>query len=332
MKERVRTGRAWVALLIVWVVWGSTYLAIRVGVESMPPLLMAAVRFLIAGAIMFPLSVRRGRPTRAQWVGCGVVGILLLGANGALSVAEKTVPSGLASLLIATVPLWLLGFDAGLNRVRLGWAPVLGLLVGLAGVGFLSGSTSGSVSTTGVVISLCAAASWAFGTILSRRVPMPDNPALGSSMEMLVAGAALLAVAGANGEIGSFHPGAVSGRSWAALAYLVVVGSIIAFSAYVVAVRALPTATVATYAYVNPVIAVLLGTTMLGERLTPSMFVGGALIVGAVVLVVRRSPPAHLAHQSRERIRVEGCCLFSVCIWRACAALTAASGRCTDSW
>ncbi len=292
-REEAHRGRAWAALLIVWVVWGSTYLAIRVGVESMPPLLMAGGRFLIAGAIMFPLSVRRGRPTRAQWAGCGIVGILLLGANGALSFAEKTVPSGLASLLIATVPLWLLGFDAGLNRVRLGWAPVLGLLVGLAGVAFLSGSTSGSVSVTGVVFCLCAAASWAFGTILSRRVPMPENPALGSSMEMLVAGAVLLAVAGANGEIGSFHVGAVSGRSWLALGYLVIVGSIIAFSAYVVAVRALPTATVATYAYVNPVIAVLLGTTMLGERLTPSMFVGGALIVGAVMLVVRRRPPSH---------------------------------------
>jgi drug/metabolite transporter (DMT)-like permease len=293
LRERVRRGRAWAALLIVWVVWGSTYLAIRVSVESMPPLLMAGARFLIAGTIMFPVSVRRGRPTRAQWLGCGVVGLLMLGANGALSFAEKSVPSGLASLLIATVPLWLLGFDAGLNRVRLGWAPVLGLLVGLAGVAFLSGSTSGSVSVAGVVICLCAAASWALGTILSRRVPMPANPALGSSMEMLVAGTVLLAVAGANGEVGSFRVDAVSGRSWAAFAYLVVIGSIIAFSAYVIAVRSLPTATVATYAYVNPVIAVLLGTTMLSERLTPSMFVGGALIVGAVVLVVRRSPPSH---------------------------------------
>lgn len=293
LKNKVRRGSGWAALLIVWVVWGSTYLAIRVAVESLPPLLMAGSRFVIAGAVMFPVAVRSGRPSRAQWLGCAVVGILMLGANGALSFAERTVPSGLASLLIATVPLWLLGFDAGLNRAKLGWAPILGLVVGLVGVTFLSGSTSGSVSVAGVVICLLAAASWALGTILSRRVPTPGNPALGSSMEMLTAGAVLLAAAAAGGEFGSFHPDAVSARSWLALAYLVGIGSIVAFSAYIVAVRKLPTATVATYAYVNPVIAVLLGTTLLNERLTPSMFIGGALIVSAVVLVVRRSPPAH---------------------------------------
>ena len=311
-KDRARRGGAWAALLIVWVVWGSTYLAIRVAVESLPPLLMASSRFLIAGLIMFPFAVRQSRAsgahwaTWAQWRGCAIVGLLLLGANAALSFAERTVPSGLASLLIATVPLWLLGFDAGLNhyrgdaippnppgQARLGWTPVLGLLVGLVGVGLLSGSTSGSVSAAGVVICLFAAASWALGTILSRRVPTPDNPALGSSMQMLSAGAVLLAVAAASGELGSLHPAQVTARSWLALGYLIVFGSIIAFSAYIIAVRKLPTATVATYAYVNPVIAVLLGTTLLGERLTPSMFIGGALIVGAVVLVVRRGPAAH---------------------------------------
>src|SRR5438105_14457328 len=168
-KDRVRRGSSWAALLIVWVVWGSTYLAIRVAVESLPPLLMAGSRFVVAGLIMFPVAVRGGRPSRAQWVGCGIVGILMLGANGALSFAERTVPSGLASLLIATVPLWLLGFDAGLNRAPPGWAPVFGLLVGLVGVGFLSGSVSGSVSAGGGVVCLCGAASWALGTILSRR-------------------------------------------------------------------------------------------------------------------------------------------------------------------
>ena len=290
LKDRVRRGGGWAALLIVWVVWGSTYLAIKVAVESLPPLLMAGGRFVIAGAVMYPVAARGARPSRAQWLGCAVVGLLMLGANGALSFAERTVPSGLASLLIATVPLWLLGFDAGLNRVRLGWAPVLGLVVGLVGVGFLSGSTSGSVSVTGVVICLLSAASWALGTILSRRVPNPANPALGASMEMLTAGAVLLAVAASGGEFGSFHPGTVSARSWLAFGYLICIGSIVAFSAYVVAVRKLPTATVATYAYVNPVIAVLLGTTLLNERLTPSMFIGGALIVGAVMLVVRRPP------------------------------------------
>ena len=291
----------------MWVVWGSTYLAIRVGVESMPPLLMAAVRNLVAGVIMFPLAMRSRRaavrvgrtarywPNRAEWIGCATVGVLLLVANGAVGIGEQTIPSGLAALLVATVPLWLLGIDAMLNHARLGLAPVAGLALGLAGVGLLSGlgGGSGRISAVGVVIILAAAFTWALGTIMTRRVTIPSSPALASGMELLCGGVALLALAAAGGELGSLHLAGVSWRSWLALGYLIVVGSIVAFSAYGIAVRALPTATVATYAYVNPVIAVLLGTLILNERLTPAMFAGGALIVGAVVLVVRRSPPAH---------------------------------------
>ena len=318
---------AWVSLLIVWVVWGSTYLAIKVGVESMPPLLMAAARNLIAGMIMFPAALfsrlasgaparrllpssllRRSSvqsaprpsgsrvwPTRAEWAGCAIVGILLLVANGAVGIGEKTVPSGLAALLVATVPLWLLGIDAVLNHARLGRAPLAGLVLGLVGVGFLSGlgGGAGRISAVGVTIILIAAFTWALGTIMARRVTLPSSPALASGMELLCGGLALLALSAARGEFGSLHVAQISGRSWLALAYLTVIGSIVAFSAYGIAVRALPTPTVATYAYVNPVIAVLLGTLILSERLTPAMFGGGALIVGAVVLVVRRSPPAH---------------------------------------
>ncbi len=329
---------AWVSLLIVWVVWGSTYLAIRVGVETMPPLLMAAARNLVAGLIMFPLAIRSRRapsparlrgalrrllpsslvprssvqaaprpsgsleraatprwPTRAEWVGCAIVGILLLVANGVVGIGEKTVPSGLAALLIATVPLWLLGIDAGLNHARLGLAPMAGLALGLAGVAMLSGlgGSSRGVSVVGVITILGAAAAWALGTIMARRVTIPRSPALASGMQLLCGGVVLLALAAAAGEFGSLRLAEVSARSWLALGYLIVVGSIVAFSAYGIAVRALPTATVATYAYVNPVIAVLLGALILNERLTPAMIGGGVLIVGAVVLVVRRSPPAH---------------------------------------
>jgi drug/metabolite transporter (DMT)-like permease len=300
---------AWVSLLIVWVVWGSTYLAIRVGDETIPPLVLASARYLTAGVIMFPVALRqagsaaraagapagRYRPRRAEWLGCAVVGILLLGANGAVCVGETTVPSGLTALLIATVPLWLLGLDAVLNHARLGLAPVTGLAVGLAGVGLLSGlgGGKGGVSVSGVVIILCAAAAWALGTIMARRVRTPASPALTSAMQLLTGGAVLLVLAAVTGEFGSFRLSAVAERSWVALGYLIVVGSIIAFSAYVIAVRMLPTATVATYAYVNPVIAVLLGTFILNEPVTPGMLAGGVLIVGAVVLVVRRSPPAH---------------------------------------
>jgi drug/metabolite transporter (DMT)-like permease len=220
---------------------------------------------------------------------------LLLVANGVVGVGEKTVPSGLAALLVATVPLWLLGIDAGLNHARLGLAPAAGLALGLAGVALLSGvgGRSGGFSVVGVVIILGAAAMWALGTIMAGRVTLPSSPALASGMQLLSGGAALLVLAAATGEFGALHLAQVSARSWLALGYLIVMGSIVAFSAYGIAVRALPTATVATYAYVNPVIAVLLGTLILNERLTPVMIGGGVLIVGAVVLVVRRSPPAH---------------------------------------
>jgi drug/metabolite transporter (DMT)-like permease len=223
------------------------------------------------------------------------VGILLLVANAVVGIGERTVPSGLAALLVATVPLWLISIDAALNRTRIGLAPAAGLALGLAGVALLSGLSGGSgrTSAVGVLIILGAAAAWAAGTIMARRVTLPASPALASGMELLCGGAALLAVAAAAGELGSLRLGEVSMRSWLALGYLIVAGSIVAFSAYGIAVRTLPTATVATYAYVNPVIAVLLGTLILNEHLTPAMFAGGALIVGAVVLVARRSPPAH---------------------------------------
>jgi drug/metabolite transporter (DMT)-like permease len=294
---------AWICLLIVYVVWGSTYLAIRVGVETMPPLLMAAARSLVAGLIMFPLGLRRRRsaplasrwPSRAQWRWCATAGVLLLVGQGVVGVAERTIPSGLAALLVATVPLWLLGLDAGLNHVRLGLAPLAGLLLGLAGVALLSslGGGSGHVSIAGVLIVVGAAGLWALGTMTARRGTFPASPVLATGMELLAGGAALLVLAAATGEFGALHLSHVSARSWIALGYLIVIGSIVAFSAYGIAIRALPTATVATYAYVNPVIAVLLGALILGEQLTPAMIGGGVLVVGAVVLVVRRSPPAH---------------------------------------
>ena len=307
---------AWACLLIVYVVWGSTYLAIRVGVETMPPLLMAATRNLVAGLILFPVALRARRgggipasrrrpasgipaprrwPGRAEWLGCAVVGVLLLVANAVVGIGEQTVPSGLAALLVATVPLWLISIDAVLNHARIGLAPAAGLALGLAGVALLSGLGGGSarISAGGVVVILAAAAMWAAGTIMAGRVTLPSSPALASGMQLLCGGVTLLALAAATGEFGSLRLGEVSARSWLALGYLIVAGSVVAFSAYGIAVRTLPTATVATYAYVNPVIAVLLGTLILNERLTAAMLAGGALIVGAVALVVRRSPPAH---------------------------------------
>jgi drug/metabolite transporter (DMT)-like permease len=299
----------WLALLVVWVLWGSTYFAIRVGVETLPPLLMAGTRYVVAGLLMFPFALHSGgpgvravdRPRASGWWSAVLVGTLLLaGGNGGVSVGERTVPSGLAALLVATVPLWLILIDRILNGTRIRRLAIAGLTAGVIGVGFLAGpfgsgtghagvghgAASGSPGT-GIVIILAASVSWASGTIVSRRVPLPSRPLLATSMQMLAGGVVLLAAAAATGEFSGFDVSRVSAASWLALAYLIGPGSIIAFSAYVVAVRRLPTATVATYAYVNPVIAVLLGTSLLGEALTASMLAGGALIVVAVALVVR---------------------------------------------
>ncbi len=304
----------WLALLVVWVLWGSTYFAIRVGVETLPPLLMAGVRYIVAGLLMYPFAIRSGgpevraadRPRFAGWWSAALVGgLLLAGGNGGVSAGERSVPSGLAALLVATVPLWLIVIDRVFNGTRIGLAAMAGLVAGVVGVGFLAGPFGGSTGPAaaghggtggspgiGIVIILVASVSWASGTIASRRVPLPSRPLLATSMQMLAGGVILLAAAAVTGEFSRFDPAQVSAASVLAVAYLIGPGSIIAFSAYVVAVRRLPTATVATYAYVNPIIAVILGTSLLGEALTASMLLGGSLIVVAVVLVVRAKAPA----------------------------------------
>ena len=305
---RTASFGGWAALLVVYVVWGSTYLAIRVGVETIPPLLLAGVRYLIAGLILFPIALRTGtpelraadRPRRPAWIACGIVGLLLLlGGNGLVSVGERSVPSGFASLLVATVPLWLLVMAAALARRWVGWLPAAGLLAGLAGVALLAGlgdhASASGASSTGIAIILFASVCWALGTILSTRLKaLPQRPFLTTAMQMLTGGAIITTLAAVTGEFGSFHINHVSLGSWLALAYLIGPGSILALSAYSIAVRSLPTSTVATYPYVNPVVAVILGTTLLGEQVTWAMLAGGALIIAAVALIVwRRGTPGH---------------------------------------
>jgi drug/metabolite transporter (DMT)-like permease len=326
LAERAARDRrvGWAALLVVWVLWGSTYFAIRVGVETIPPLLMAGTRYVVAGLLMFPFAVRsrvpgepsgvsagragwfggRGgwigrrradQPRAAFWWSAAVVGALLLaGGNGGVSVAERTVPSGLAALLVATVPLWLIIIDRLVTGTRIGLIATGGLVAGVVGVGFLSGlfgggehGGAGGVSVVGVVIILAASVSWASGTIASRRLPLPARPLLATSMQMLAGGLVLFVAAAVGGEFSELDLGRVSTGSLLGLLWLIGPGSIVALSAYVVAVRRLPTATVATYAYVNPIIAVILGTALLGEAVTVPMLLGGALVVVAVVLVLR---------------------------------------------
>jgi drug/metabolite transporter (DMT)-like permease len=289
---------AWAALLVVWFVWGSTFVAIRVGVESMPPLAMAAVRYLVAGALLLPVARMTGtralrasdRPGIRQWLGMAVVGTMLLAfGNGAACYAEQTLPAGFTALLIATVPFWMVLADRIINRRAVGWLGWLALAVGAAGVAVLA-RPHGSGAALPTLIVLGGSLSWGTGSVLAGRLPAPARPLLGSSMEMLSGGAVLAGLAAATGELGRFDPAQVSGRSWLALAYLIVPGSLLAMTCYVIALRRLPTAAVSTYAYVNPVVAVGLGALLLGEHLTPVTLAGGGVVLVSVALLLWRRP------------------------------------------
>jgi drug/metabolite transporter (DMT)-like permease len=276
-------------------VWGSTYLAIRVADESLPPLVMASVRYLVAATVLFPFvtgrpaggpSTRR-MPSPKQLAGCALVGVLLLACgNGGVSWAERTVPSGLAALLLASVPLWMVIADRALTRAVPSRLALLALGVGFAGIVVLSHPGGRHVPYTGIAVVLVAAICWALGSVIGRRVPQPTSPLVATAFQMLAGGLALAVVASISGEVGGFDAGAVSLRSWLALAYLIGPGSVLALSCYTAALRLLPTSVVATYAYVNPIIAVVLGWLILGEKVSVFTVIGGALVVTAVVLVV----------------------------------------------
>ncbi len=295
------------ALGIVYVLWGSTYLAIAYMVESLPPLLAAGVRFLIAGLILIAFLVARDRwqrrrglpverlawPTAIQWRTVFIVGtLLLLGGNGMVSLAEQTIPSGIAAVIIATTPIWLSLFDALLTRRMPSLLAIGGLVVGLIGVAILLLPSSGldSFDPLGIGILVVAAISWASGSLYARRGPLPKNQLLGTGMEQLAGGLVLLAAGVAIGEVGGFDPGAVTTASLLGLAFLIVFGSLVAFTAYIWLLNHVPVTTVATYAYVNPVVAVALGIAFRGETLTPRSLLAAALIIGAVVAMVSGRP------------------------------------------
>jgi drug/metabolite transporter (DMT)-like permease len=294
---------AWAALLTLYVVWGSTYLGIRVAIDTIPPFTMGAVRFLVAGAILFLLTFRRGDRAAdqlgpRQWGATAVVGVaLLFGGVGMVSVAEQTVASGIAALFIATLPLWI----AVLGRVFLGErlprAVVAGILVGFGGVTLLVAPLSGgaALEPVGLVALLISPISWASGSLWSRGAPLPKRPLVATGMQMLAGGAALGLAAFFTGELGRISPAAISPASGAAVVYLIVAGSLVGFTCYMWLLRNAPVTTVATYAYVNPVIAVALGAVLLGEPLGPRTIAAGAVIVGAVAVIIaargRDQPP-----------------------------------------
>jgi drug/metabolite transporter (DMT)-like permease len=282
--------KVWGALWTVYLVWGSTYLAIRVMVETVPPLLGAGARFAVAGAVMVAvLSFRRPvRPTRPQLLSALLVGILLPGANAVVSVAEQEVPSGLAALLIASVPLWVILLRRGAGESVSGRS-VGAVLVGFAGVALLlrPGEQSGDATLLGLAAVVGAALMWATGSFASPRLTLPRDPLVSTGWQMLLGGLVCLAVGLLVGEAPEVQPAEFSTRSVVALLYLVAVGSWFAFTSYAWLLQNAPIAKVATYAYVNPVVAILLGWLILDEVVTPITIVGAAIIVVSVALVVR---------------------------------------------
>ncbi len=292
----------WAALLIVYVVWGSTYLAIRVVVETMPPMLAASIRFLTAGGLLYLVLLLRSGPatvgvTRAELAASVLVGgALLLGGNGMLSIAQQQVPSALAALIVGAVPLWVVL----LRRVtgeRTELVALGGVALGFAGVALLviprGIDSTGGISLVAMLMVVASSASWATGSFVSSRLPLPTNPFVSTALQLLAGGGLLGIVGVLRGEAATFRPESIATASVVGLGYLVVFGSLLAYTAYTWLLQNAPIAKVATYAYVNPVVAVILGWAFAGEEITVSILVGAVMIIGAVAFIVGResSPP-----------------------------------------
>ena len=286
-------ARLLAAFAVVYVVWGSTYLAIRFAIETMPPFVMAAMRFLVAGGILIAWSVVRGAewPRWTQWRSAVVIGaLLLLGGNGAVVWSEQRVPSSIAALLVASMALWMVLLDwARPGGRRPGALVFAGLALGLAGLALLVGvggaALHGGVDRLGALVLVLASLSWAIGSLVSRAAPKPAVPLLAAGMEMLAGGILLLLASLVSGEMSTVRLAAVSTRSVLAFLYLVTAGSLLGYSTYAWLLRHASAAKVATYVYVNPVVAVLLGWTFAGEPVTARTLVASAVIVAAVALV-----------------------------------------------
>jgi drug/metabolite transporter (DMT)-like permease len=281
------------ALLAIYFIWGSTYLGIRIAVETIPPFLMASIRFLIAGAALYLWSCLRAgtilQPTRREWRDSAIVGAALLGGGmGLVAWGEQTVSSGIAALLVALMPAWVAIFGRVIFGDRLPRLVLLGIAVGLVGVALLAWPTdSGRVDPAGLIALLISPMSWALGSLYSaKRAQLPSLPLLATAMQMLVGGAVLGAAGTLTGELGQLHVDAISSDSLAALTYLVLIGSFIGYTCYVWLLRSAPLALISTYAYVNPVVAFILGALILSEPITPRTLLASAVIVGAVALIV----------------------------------------------
>jgi drug/metabolite transporter (DMT)-like permease len=281
------------AFAAVYVVWGSTYLAIRYAVQTMPPLLMAGARFSVSGAMLYGWARFRGapRPTATEWRVAALTGVLMLClGNGSVGWAEQRIPSALAALIVAVVPLWMVLFDwmlPGGKRPTL--AVVAGIVVGLVGLVVLIGpdqiGASEPVDIVGALVLIAASMAWAFGSVYNSRGARPESAAMSTGLQMLGGSVALVAGGLALGEGHQAAVTPISGASWAGWLYLVTFGSLIGFTAYIYLLKEVSPAKASTYAYVNPVVAMLLGWAIAGESITARTLVAAAIILGGVALI-----------------------------------------------
>ncbi len=280
-----------IAFFAVYVCWGMTYLAMRVAVVDIPPHLLSGSRFVVAGLVLYAWARLRGEPppTARQWRAAVVIGgFLLLGGNASVAWAEERVPSGLAAVLIAVAPIWMVGLEWARGGARPTKRVIVGLFLGLLGVGLLvssRASVGSRVDPRGAALLILASASWAWGSVISKSAPLPKSPFLATSMEMIGGGLLLLIIAGVAGQFAQFQPARVSGSAALAWSYLVVFGSLVGFTAYIWLLGVTSIAKAGTYAYVNPIVAVLMGWAILHEQVTSRMVLAAAVILVGVALV-----------------------------------------------
>ncbi len=294
--------KIWLALLAVYIIWGSTYLGIRFAIESIPPFLHAAMRFLVSAALILGWRfwiAKDEKPTLRQWRDAGIVGLfLILGGNGLVSWAEQTVDSGIAALIVGTTPLWLTLFEAiRPGGIRPGWMAISGLVVGFVGIAILINpetlaESAFRIDLWGAGALVMATILWASGSIYSRSADLPKSGLMFTGMQMAVGSVGLFIVSMLSNELSGFELQNVTITSWLGLAYLILIGSLVGFVAYGWLLRNAPISLVATYAYVNPVVAMLLGAWLADEILTGRVFVAAAVIISAVVVINRAKTPS----------------------------------------
>lgn len=293
-------SKIWLALIALYIVWGSTYLGIKVAIETIPPFFHAGIRFLISGIILVVWQRAAGQsmPTRRQWMSTAIIGtLLLLGGNGLVAWAEQFIPSGIAALIIGSSPMFLVLAEAlRPGGVKPNWQTIVGLFIGFTGIFILIGPSEISGSTTkinpfGVAALLSAAVFWTIGSIYSKTADLPKASLMSTGAQMLMGSVSLFIVSLITGELNGWDATAVSTRSLYGLSYLIFVGSLIGFVSYGWLLQNAPISLVSTYAYVNPIVAVLLGSWLASEKLEPHIWLATGIIIGSVMFINSRSKP-----------------------------------------